>query len=269
MKKVAYLTQDDIRELILEALEARASQQGIPMFVTFVTEHGGTLGALVDNMVERATEGKETERSLTTEVGRLSDTRMVEVTMQVLFREGAEGCVDELAEHILEILIDHRELGARNTKDFKVTLLELVPRVTAALLELEGLGKAEHVFEEEEEGEPEFWRARRAKVTLAQAQKETKDYVTGEVILQGAPCIWVPDLGITVTHPDDWPEELRKKLPLNSLDLAEFGRLPPKGPGKKPTSTASTAADILGSEGGVLDRGGALGEGVTGRKRRS
>ena len=69
----------------------------------------------------------------------------------------------------------------------------------------------------------------------------------------------------------DASEDLRKKHDPSPDEVALFENLPkPKKARKKKApkkgSTASTAADILGSESGVLDRGDALEEGM-GTKR--
>jgi hypothetical protein len=223
MRKVLHLTQEESTRLIFEALRAKGYQvvSGGPLHVDFVREKDGTIGTLIENIElveEDVAPPEKTAEALA--VANLAHSRVVDVTDQVLFREGAEGDVEELTGHAIDILQDHHELESGNQKTFRATLEALMPRVETALRELEQTGRAQFVEAgADDEDDDAYWRAKRplrkAKdraCMVAEAQRDTKDYISGEPIKGGTPCVFVSDVGATVTHPDDWPDDLRQKI---------------------------------------------------------
>lgn len=263
MKTKLHLRQKEIRDLIVESLLARDFRTTGGVHVAFVTEQDGSVSALVENMRERTEEERPAEG---TPIAQLSRSRLRELADQVLVREGAEGDAGEIAEHAFQILLDHKEVGAVDgSRAFHLALVELTPRMDVALRDLEEEGRAEFI---EDEDEDPYWRTKRKSKKRpskqktagtgrqAVAQRDTVDVISGEEILNGATCVWFNDFGATVTHPDDWPEDLRKEhdpSPTLFDFLEEQGEAEP---------SANAAADILGGDGGVMDRGDALGEAV-------
>ena len=273
MKKVLHLTQDEIRDLVIEALEARASQHGIPVYVTFVTEQDGTVGAFVENMVEHVEEARPNievvhgDESGPTKVGAkmrgqaqgIHHRRLRDVVEQVLTREGLEGDVGDITDIVIDILTDHQEVAWKGHVERGAFFKALQPRVEDALLELATQHKAKLMTEDADEPGP-YWTAqglphrqlRDVKVVgewqgrPAIVQRDTIDVVSGEELPKGATCFWFQDLGVTRTHPDKWPEDLRAKY---NPDPALF-------------PSTNVAADILDGDGGVMDRSDALEEAI-------
>lgn len=83
------------------------------------------------------------------------------------------------------------------------------------------------------------------------AQQESPDAFTGETIVEGTNCIWLPGVGITVAHPDRWTIGVGQFSQEDRREMVEHLGLEKK--------QASAAADILGGSGGATDRGSALG----------
>lgn len=96
-------------------------------------------------------------------------------------------------------------------------------------------------------------------VAAAVAQRDTIDVFTGEEIPKGSMCLWIADQGVTVTHPSEWPEDVREKTGVD-VDDPGFDDFRVESRGVPAPSNA--AADILGGDGGVMSRGDALGEAV-------
>jgi hypothetical protein len=262
MNKVLKLSEQEVEDAIAVALELQG-YEGAPS-VTFVMTQKGELVTFVDGVALAETEDQE-EPTPEEDQG-LKFSRIVEAVSNALVRRGLEGDLDEVTDFVARTLQDDGDVEIGSRADFKLLVQEIRERVSEALHHLEGEGRAEIVTDEHED---DYWQAvrkpakgkKKVAVRPAVAQRDMKDAVSGEMIPGGTDVVFVEDLGSTVVHPKEWPEELREKFE---------GRIPTGGPFKmlEPATEASTAADILGSEGGVLDRSEALGQGVSGEGRR-
>ena len=56
-------------------------------------------------------------------------------------------------------------------------------------------------------------------VHTATTQRETVDCFSKEAILEGVQCLWIQAIGITVVHPVEWPEDVRKDHFLTEMQL--------------------------------------------------
>lgn len=272
MRTVLHLTEQELRDLVVAGLKARNFQTTGGVRVNFVAEPGGAVGALVENMREATDEEREAEEAPKEAVAELSDKRVLEVTEQVLVREGLEGDLVEVTDMALETLGDHRELEWDGNRERSQLYLALRPRVETALGLLESQDRAELA---EDDGE-EYWKAkrkprkkaereRRVDVAQATAQRDTHDAISGEPISEGTPCAWISGLGVTVTHPSEWPRKAREKFGI-SVDDPAFDRFLPEDQKEPAEESSNAAADILGGEGGVMDRSDALEEAVGGER---
>lgn len=275
-RNVVMVEQPVVRDLLVEALRARGFDMTGAVKVEFVGRADGTTAALVENMrapedraatkpakakKTKAKAKKTLEETAREVVARVEDDRILEETRRVLSRLGDPCSSQGVTYGALMALMSDEEVEVPQ-KAFGHALDALRPRVETALAQMTQRGEAELDAHEEDGGEA-HWRvvrrkvkARRRDASAATAARDTIDFVDDEPIEKGSPCVWISDVGITATRPDDWPEGLWEEVGMLDEDRLLFDELPPR---RRPQSSA--AADVLGGEGGVMGRGDALKEG--------
>lgn len=93
-----------------------------------------------------------------------------------------------------------------------------------------------------------------SKMAAALVQKDSVDAFTNEALPRGTEVIWFEGLGITAALPGKWPEKVRNEFDLSQADVRSIIQW------LNTSQEQQAAADVLGGDGTVTDRGGAFGK---------